>query len=229
MPDAIVFHLLVLHLLLTVPHELGHYVAARLLGVAVPEFGIGLPPTIRVVRWRGTRWSLNLLPLGAFVGYSSPQTRPHPHWTAFAIAIGGSAANLLIALACLVVLLVPESVNIVDLVGNAARHLGYGFTHPLGNDELVSLSYLTIPSLKQSIGQWTTASDFLLLLFSTSLTIGIFNLLPIPSLDGGKVLFAALRAIGCGKRVERLVWRAGFAVMSVLAGLGVVLAVTVRA
>ena len=45
--------LLALHVLLTLPHELGHFAAARFLGVLVPEFGIGLPPTIGAVRWRG--------------------------------------------------------------------------------------------------------------------------------------------------------------------------------
>ncbi|HLZ08505.1 MAG TPA: site-2 protease family protein, partial [Chloroflexota bacterium] len=69
MPAAIIFNLLVLHLLLTLPHELGHFVAARVQGVQVPEFGIGLPPTVAAVRWRGTRWSLNLIPIGSFVGY----------------------------------------------------------------------------------------------------------------------------------------------------------------
>src|SRR5438270_1251847 len=73
--EVVIVQILVLHLLLTLPHELGHFVGARLVGVSVPEFGIGLPPKLVAVRWRGTRWSLNALPLGAFVGYSSAQAR----------------------------------------------------------------------------------------------------------------------------------------------------------
>lgn len=49
-------------------HELGHFVAARLTGVAVQEFGFGYPPRLlRLFRWRETDFTLNLLPLGGFV------------------------------------------------------------------------------------------------------------------------------------------------------------------
>jgi len=49
-------------------HELGHFVAARLAGVKVEEFGIGFPPRlVRLGAWRGTEITLNLLPIGGFV------------------------------------------------------------------------------------------------------------------------------------------------------------------
>jgi fatty acid desaturase len=34
-------------------HELGHFVAARLAGVRVLEFGVGFPPRARVLRSKG--------------------------------------------------------------------------------------------------------------------------------------------------------------------------------
>src|SRR3954452_25054398 len=48
-------------------HEIGHFVAARLIGVKVEEFGIGIPP--RIIGWRrnGVLWSLNWIPFGGFV------------------------------------------------------------------------------------------------------------------------------------------------------------------
>ena len=54
-------------LTLLVVHEGGHYVAAKLLGVTVLEAGIGLPPRIWGFRWRNTDYTLNALPIGAFV------------------------------------------------------------------------------------------------------------------------------------------------------------------
>lgn len=51
---------------LVIAHEFGHYFAARYFGVAVEEFGLGLPPRIVGKRWRGTLWSLNWIPLGGF-------------------------------------------------------------------------------------------------------------------------------------------------------------------
>src|SRR3990172_2282670 len=49
-------------------HELGHFVAARLVRVEVEEFGIGFPPRMtRLFVAGGTMFSLNWLPLGGFV------------------------------------------------------------------------------------------------------------------------------------------------------------------
>lgn len=49
-------------------HELGHFIAARLSGVRVTEFGFGFPPRLaKLGTWQGTTITLNLLPLGGFV------------------------------------------------------------------------------------------------------------------------------------------------------------------
>ena len=52
---------------LVLVHELGHFVTAKLAGITVEEFGIGFPPRIASVMRRGTRYSLNWIPLGGFV------------------------------------------------------------------------------------------------------------------------------------------------------------------
>jgi regulator of sigma E protease len=53
--------------LLVVVHEIGHFVAAKLAGITVQEFGVGFPPRLASVTWRGTRYSVNAIPLGGFV------------------------------------------------------------------------------------------------------------------------------------------------------------------
>ncbi|MFH1181100.1 MAG: M50 family metallopeptidase [bacterium] len=52
---------------LVVLHELGHFLLAKKFGVKVEEFGIGLPPRIIGKKFGDTVYSLNLLPVGAFV------------------------------------------------------------------------------------------------------------------------------------------------------------------
>jgi regulator of sigma E protease len=52
---------------LVLVHELGHFLVAKRAGITVEEFGIGFPPRIGSVMWRGTRYSLNWIPLGGFV------------------------------------------------------------------------------------------------------------------------------------------------------------------
>src|SRR5258706_5786196 len=48
-------------------HELGHFIAARLVGITVLEFGIGFPPRmIKLFEQGGTEFTLNWLPIGGF-------------------------------------------------------------------------------------------------------------------------------------------------------------------
>ena len=52
---------------LVIAHELGHFVVAKLAGVRVEEFGVGMPPRVWGFRIGETLYSINLLPLGGFV------------------------------------------------------------------------------------------------------------------------------------------------------------------
>ena len=98
---------LVVPLLLCValPHELAHFATARLFGIRVLEFGIGLPPRAVSKRWRGVTWTLCwLLPLGAFVklkgedgGSERDDFAAHPLWQRAVVVLAGPLANLLVA------------------------------------------------------------------------------------------------------------------------------------
>lgn len=49
-------------------HELGHFFAAKAIGISVLEFGVGFPPrAVRLFRWGETEFTLNWLPIGGFV------------------------------------------------------------------------------------------------------------------------------------------------------------------
>lgn len=49
-------------------HELGHFVAARLSGIKVDEFGLGFPPrAVKLFKRGDTLYSLNWIPVGGFV------------------------------------------------------------------------------------------------------------------------------------------------------------------
>ena len=53
--------------ILILVHELGHFFAAKKNGVEVEEFGIGFPPRIFGIRYKGTLYSINAIPIGGFV------------------------------------------------------------------------------------------------------------------------------------------------------------------
>ena len=67
-PLYILYAILIFGLLIFI-HELGHFIVARLCGVKVLEFAIGMGP--KLFSWRGkksgTRFALRLFPIGGFV------------------------------------------------------------------------------------------------------------------------------------------------------------------
>lgn len=68
-PMAIVSFLLVLTVIVFI-HELGHFLAARLSGVAVNVFSVGFGPELFGFNDRhGTRWKLSAIPLGGYVKF----------------------------------------------------------------------------------------------------------------------------------------------------------------
>lgn len=48
-------------------HELGHYIAARLMGVSVQIFSIGFGKTLFSFNWINTQWKISMIPLGGYV------------------------------------------------------------------------------------------------------------------------------------------------------------------
>ena len=86
-------------------HELGHFIAARLLRIEVEEFGIGFPPRILTLfTWKGTEFSLNWIPLGGFnriKGEDDPSVpggmaAANP-WKRIVVLLAGPTMNLLTA------------------------------------------------------------------------------------------------------------------------------------
>ncbi|MBI2263104.1 site-2 protease family protein [Candidatus Berkelbacteria bacterium] len=63
---SIVIFLFALSILI-LGHEFGHFLAARRSNVKVLEFAFGFPPRLFSWRRKGTRFSLNLVPLGGYV------------------------------------------------------------------------------------------------------------------------------------------------------------------
>src|ERR687889_2553495 len=52
-------------------HELGHFLAAKAMGVYAPRFSIGFGPALWRHRWGETEYVLALLPLGGYVRMAS--------------------------------------------------------------------------------------------------------------------------------------------------------------
>ena len=113
---TLVLFLLTFTLIIAV-HELGHFVAARLLGMKVLEFAFGFPPRAFSIRHAGIDYSVNWIPFGGFVrilgqddfaihqqGEGNPQSFTARPWWAQAIALAaGVFMNFVLALVVLTV------------------------------------------------------------------------------------------------------------------------------
>lgn len=68
--------------IVVVIHEFGHYLAARMYGVAIESFAVGFgKPLLETRDKRGTRWRINWIPLGGFVSFLPAAARQEdsPH------------------------------------------------------------------------------------------------------------------------------------------------------
>ncbi len=118
---AIVF-ILILGLLIFV-HELGHFVAARMAGVKVEEFGMGFPPRLFAIRRGETEYSLNLIPLGGFCKMLGEEDPGEPRSlasksapTRLAVLGAGSLMNILLPLVLLsIAFMIPRQVVVGDV------------------------------------------------------------------------------------------------------------------
>ena len=107
---TIIIFLAILTILVLV-HELGHFVTARKFGIAVEEFGIGLPPRAIGLKRGKTIFSLNWIPLGGFVKIKGEQGEnmgdedsfaSKPAWQRGIVLSSGVLMNFLLACVLLI-------------------------------------------------------------------------------------------------------------------------------
>lgn len=109
---------------LIIIHEFGHFIASRLVGIEVEEFGLGFPPRmVTLFELGGTKYTLNWLPLGGFVrpkGENDPSVegglaaaRP---WKRLVVLFSGPLANLLVGVLLYAMIITRIGVSINDQV-----------------------------------------------------------------------------------------------------------------
>jgi regulator of sigma E protease len=99
-------------------HELGHFITSKRAGVKVEEFGIGIPPRLFGIKRGETIYSLNAIPIGAFVRAAGENDPTVPRslagkgpWTRLGIYAAGPLVNIFLAFIILSVFLaLPYSV-----------------------------------------------------------------------------------------------------------------------
>jgi regulator of sigma E protease len=117
--------------LLVLVHELGHFLASKLVGVRVEEFGLGLPPKIVGIKIGETVFSLNWLPIGGFCKLFGEDAEAKGSrafgnknpWQKMLVVLGGVLMNLVMAIIVFSVVYtimgVPKDTDKVKVIGVA--------------------------------------------------------------------------------------------------------------
>ncbi len=108
---GIVIAILIFGLIIAV-HELGHFTVAKLCGVKVNEFALGMGPKLLHFRKGETEYSLRLFPIGGFCAMEGEDDdsddkrafRCKPVWQRILVVIAGATVNILTGVILTVVL-----------------------------------------------------------------------------------------------------------------------------
>ena len=190
--------------LLILIHELGHFLAARWVGIPVRRFSIGFGPKVWGIRRGGTEYWISAVPLGGYVLLELEDERAYfriPLGRRLVFFLGGPLANL--------VLPVPLFA-ILNVLGGDVSLQAVVIAPVLQTGETLAALLAAIPQLFSRpdavagvlgivvqgghfVGaDLARALRFMVLL---SLNLAVLNLLPIPVLDGGKILLLLLEKV----------------------------------
>src|SRR3989344_3111860 len=163
-------------------HEFGHFLACKLFDIATPVFSIGFGPHLFGVHIGNTLFQIAALPLGGYVQIATKQLDAQSYMVKAIILLAGIAINFLFAYIIFAIFKL-RNIDVKQMMQQTSEHVRNGIMGPIGIVSLMSYSI----SL--------SFNHFLLLLGGLSFSIGMFNLLPVPFLDGGQLAVYTIEAI----------------------------------
>lgn len=185
-------------------HEFGHLLAAKATGIPIRRFSVGFGPRLWSFQRGTTEYRISLVPIG---GYVLPEGESEKDFLCYSasrrilFSLGGPLANMAAAFAGL----------------SAAYAVGQDFTFSsLVVKPLIDLYRLVeeivflLPALFSTPDQMSgvvgivswggrpegmTIAALLTFFVLLNVNLAFFNMLPLPPLDGGKILFALLEKV----------------------------------
>lgn len=182
-------------------HELGHALAAALIGVKVHKFSLGIGPGIRFRVPILNELILSPFLIGGYVTIDEEALAAKSFWGKFFVAINGMVANVL---TCIFLLMTIGFSAINALLISLKIWLwGWPLTIAAFSNGQATANDMAGPiGIGQMIANGTF--DYILLVACLNAAIAMFNLLPLPPLDGGRILMHLLEKMLGAKIAERV-------------------------
>lgn len=198
-------------------HEGGHFLVAKLCKVKVNEFSIGFGKAIWQKQGKETLYSLRIIPLGGFVqmegeSEESKDARSFSNVSIpkrIAIVAAGAIVNIVFGIIVYFLLVTTVGLQFADPAKDTIlNRIYYGGINT--GDFIVSIfdsvkmlftngvsaEQMTGPvGISQIVVQATGFANYIYILAVISVSLGVTNLLPIPALDGGKIVLLIVEAI----------------------------------
>lgn len=205
-------------LLCTVIHEAGHCLAARMNGVEVKEYSIGMGPRLHSWQLKHMKLSLKLLPIGGSCDIDDDAMNGLPVSKKIIIFIGGVLGNLLLAvISCVMILMALYSVKDgIEEGGTTVWFVFWNFIWDAIPQMLSTVAHTVqiiidtfhqsnlsanIDFINQAVvqntgGAWSRLFYIGYINYILNMCLIFFNLIPFPGLDGSYVLLSAIEATG---------------------------------
>jgi regulator of sigma E protease len=201
-------------------HELGHHLTAKRFGVHVSAFALGMGPVLLRRQFGETEYRLCLLPIGGYVraarradvtqgsaGPAIPFARTleaKPWWQQASVLLAGVCMNVVLVCVALALQSAMQQAPLLELPGiTLSRTLElFGstfaalveiFSGPRPLDSLSSPVGITV--ITGEFVQSHGFNGFLAILVAVNISLALFNLLPLPVLDGGQLLMATTESL----------------------------------
>lgn len=156
----------VVFLVMITLHEFGHFAFAKLLGVKVLEFSVGMGPSIIKHQGKKTIYALRLLPIGGYCrleGEDGESSDPEAFsnqklWKRFIIVSAGAVINILLGFVLFMIvvnMMSPIATNVIEKIDERSHLSEAGV---MAGDRIISVNGHKI-SIYNDIGLYTNEFD----------------------------------------------------------------------
>lgn len=208
----IAISLLILNLLILI-HELGHFLAAKLTKIDVLDFSVGMGPKILSIKIKETCYSIRLFLIGGFVQLNEENYNNASWIKQIIVLLSGAIFNFIFAVigTFIYLYLLDVDATLIQIILGSFE-IVYNIICMMIMALFELFKAPTTEALSGPVGIVNGLSTYVEQGFSTvlqgatllNINLFIMNLLPIPILDGGKIVFVLIKKIFKKANLEKI-------------------------